>query len=100
MNKLKEYLTTKFTAKQNNNIANGLMFAGVLVNLLDIMNNAFEIKLGPAILAIALVAIGAVYQWLFVQCPHCGDPLKKLKNKLPERCTNCGKRLDTLPKKQ
>lgn len=100
MNKLKETLTTKFTAKQNNNIANGLMCAGVVLNLLDMLQNGFELKLAPVIISIGLVTIGAVYQAIFVVCPHCGDKLKGQKNKLPERCPNCHKRLDTLPKKQ
>ena len=101
MNKLIDFVTSKLTAQQNHNIANGLMIAGVVINLVDIMQNGYVIKLGPVLLAVALVGIGFVYQLLFVRCSHCGDKLKGLKNKtkLPERCPNCGKRLDMLPKK-
>ena len=101
MNKLIDFVTSKLTALQNHNIANVLMIAGVVINLFDIMQNGYVIKLGPVLLAVALVGIGFVYQLLFVRCSHCGDKLKGLKNKtkLPERCPNCGKRLDMLPKK-
>lgn len=101
MNKIIDFVTSKLTVQQNHTIANVLMIAGVVVNLIDIMQNGYVIKLGPVLLAVALVAIGYIYQLLFVHCPHCGDKLKGLKNKtkLPERCPNCGKRLNMLPKK-
>lgn len=100
MNRLIEFVTSKLTAQQNQNIANVLMFAGVAINLWDIWQNGLEMKLGPILLAVVLVGVGAVYQWLFVRCSHCGDKLKglKTKTKLPERCPNCNKRLDMLPK--
>lgn len=100
MNRIREFINAKLTAQQNQNIANVVMFTGVLINLWDIMQNGLEIKLVPILLAVVLVGVGAVYQWLFVRCPHCGDKLKGLKNKtkLPERCPNCNGRLDRLPK--
>ena len=101
MNKIREFINSKLTPQQNHNIANVLMAAGVIINLIDILENGYVMKWGPVLLAVALVAIGYTYQLLFVRCPHCGDKLKGLKNKtkLPERCPNCNKRLDMLPKK-
>lgn len=101
MDKMIKFVTSKLTAQQNHNIANGLMIAGVLINLWDIMQNGFEMKLVPILLAVFLVGIGYAYQLLFVRCSHCGDKLKGMKNKmkLPERCPECGKRLNMLPKK-
>lgn len=102
MEKLIKFVTSKLTAQQNQNIANGLMIVGVLINFWDIMQNGLEMKLVPILLAVFLVGVGYAYQVLFVRCSHCGDKLKGLKNKLklPERCPECGKRLNTLPKKK
>lgn len=99
MNKLREFLAAKFTAKQNNTIANVVMFAGVMINTIEILNNPTTWNWGVNLTAIALVVIGGVYQAMFVRCPHCGDKLKGLKNKLPDRCPNCGGALDKLPQK-
>ena len=100
MDKLIKFVTSKLTPQQNHNIANVLMFAGVAFNLIDIIQNGYVLKLVPVLVAVALVGIGYAYQLLFVRCPHCGDKFKGLKNKtkLPERCPNCNKRLDLLPK--
>ena len=87
----------KLTAKQNMTIANVLMGAGVVYNLWDLLVNGYELKPVPVIVSVALVAIGAVYSAVFVKCPHCGDKLKGLKNKLPDNCPVCGKPLDKLP---
>lgn len=101
MNKLIEFVTSKLTAQQNQTVANALMIIGILINLYDLMQNGFTLKLVPVLLAVFFVAIGYIYQLLFVRCPHCGDNLKgyKHKTKLPERCPNCNGRLDRLPKK-
>ncbi len=102
MNKLIHFVTSRLTAQQNQNIANIVMVAGVLINLWDIMQNGYVIKLGPTLLAVGLVVVGALYQFLFVRCSHCGNKLKGLKTKtrLPERCPACNGRLDRLPKKE
>ena len=101
MKKISDFISSKLTAQQNQTIANAVMFTGLLINLLDMMQNGFTLKPLPIILAVALVGIGYVYQLLFVRCPHCGDKLKGYKNKakLPDRCPNCNKPLDMLPKK-
>ena len=101
MEKLIKFVTSRLSAQQNQNIANGLMIVGVMIDLVDIMQNGLEMRPLPIILAVSLVVIGYVYQLLFVRCSHCGDKLKglKAKMKLPERCPECGKRLDMLPKK-
>lgn len=101
MDKIIKFVTSKLTAQQNQNIANVLMIVGVGINLVDMVQNGLEMNLLPMLLAIVLVAIGYTYQILFVRCSHCGDKLKGLKTKmsLPERCPECGKRLNTLPKK-
>jgi len=100
MEKIIKFVTSKLTAQQNQNIANALMITGVVINLIDIFQNGYVMKWGPVLLAVGLVVIGYIYQLLFVRCSHCGDKLKGLKNKtkLPERCPNCNKRLDMLPK--
>lgn len=97
--KLRAYLTSKYTAKQNNTFANVVMGAGVVINTIEILNNPTGFNWPINILAVALVVIGAVYQWLFVRCPHCGDKLKGHKNKLPDRCPECNGYLDQLPQK-
>lgn len=101
MNKLIKFVNSKLTAQQSQTIANVVMCLGVVINLLDMLQNGLELKWGPALLAIGLVLIGYIYQLIFVRCPHCGDTLKghKNKTKLPERCPNCKGRLDKLPKK-
>ena len=101
MNKIVDFVTSKLTAQQNQTIANVLMFTGIAINLFDMMQNGFTLKFLPILLAVIFVAIGYAYQLIFVRCPHCGDKLKGHKNKakLPERCPNCNKRLDMLPKK-
>lgn len=101
MKKLVDFVTSKLTAQQNQTIANVLMIIGVMINLLDMMQNGFTMKWGPVVAAVAFVVVGYLYQRLFVKCPHCDDKLKGHKNKmkLPNRCPNCNKRLDKLPKK-
>lgn len=88
----------KLTAKQNQTLANFVMGAGVVYNLIDMWSGGIELRLVPTLISVALVAAGAVYSALCVKCPHCGDKLKGLKNKLPERCPTCNGRLDQLPK--
>ena len=95
---LRDYLTSKFTTKQNNTVANVIMFAGFAISILDMMNNPLTWNWGPNIAAIVLVVIGAVYQALFVRCPYCGDSLKGEKNKLPTHCPKCHGDLNKLPK--
>ena len=101
MKKLIKFVTSKLTAKQNMTIANVIMLAGILVNLIDMMQNGFQLKWLPVTIAVVLVGLGAAWLYIFVRCPHCGDKLKglKAKTKLPERCPECNGRLDRLPKK-
>ena len=87
----------KMTAKQHNTLANILMGAGVVINLIDMMQNFKIVNPIPLIISIVLVAGGAVYSYLLVRCPHCGDKLKGCRNHFPERCPVCGKPLDKLP---
>ena len=87
----------KLTAKQNMTVANVLMGTGVVINLIDMIQNPTQIKPVPVIIAVVLVAIGAVWAYVFVKCPHCGDKLKGCRNKMPERCPVCNGRLDKLP---
>lgn len=96
--KLRAYLTSKYTTKQNNTFANGIMIVGVIINTIEILQNPTGFNWPLNLLAIALVAIGATYQALFVRCPHCGDKLKGHKNKLPDRCPECNGKLYELPK--
>ena len=96
--RLRKHLTTRYTAKQNNTFANGVMIAGVVLNTIEIINNPTGFNWPMTITSIALVVIGGVYQMLFVRCPHCGDKLKGQKNKLPDRCPECNGYLDQLPK--
>lgn len=97
--KMRTYLTSKYTAKQNNTFANGIMIAGVVINTIDFLQNPTVFISPVTIIAITLVVIGAVYQALFVRCPHCGDKLKGQKSKLPDRCPACNGKLYELPKK-
>jgi hypothetical protein len=87
----------KLTAKQNMTVANTLMCIGVAINLVDMIRNPNTLRPVPVIAAIVLVAIGAVWAYVFVKCPHCGDKLKGCRNKMPERCPVCNGRLDQLP---
>lgn len=100
MKKLIHFVTTHFTAKQNMTIANGLLCIAVVINMIDMLQNGFELRLAPVLITLGIAAIGAVYLFVFVRCPHCGDKLKGLKNKssLPDRCPNCNRRLDKLPR--
>lgn len=100
MKKLIKFVTSRLTAHQNMKIANGIVLVAVLLNLIDMMQNGFALKLLPVVITLAIAAIGCVWMILFVRCPHCGDKLKGLKNKntLPERCPNCHHRLDKLPR--
>lgn len=96
---LRNYLLSKYTVKQNNTVANGIMIAGVVVNILEMMNNPTGFNWPLIILSIVLVTIGAVYQALFVRCPVCGDKLKGKATKLMDRCPNCNHDLTKLPRK-
>lgn len=95
--KLRETMLAKFSAKTNNKIANGIMIAGVIINTIEILNNPTGWNWPVNILAIGLVAIGAVYQALIVRCPICGDKLKGKATKMMDRCPNCNHDLDKIP---
>ena len=87
---LRKALLSKYSAKTNNKIANGIMFAGVLINTVEILQN-------PTSSAVALVFIGAVYQAVIVRCPVCGDKLKGKATKMMDNCPNCNHNLDRIP---
>lgn len=91
---LREMLLRKYSPKQHNRIANGIMFAGVLVNTYEILNNFTSFNWPLVALAVGLVVIGAVYQALIVRCPVCGDKLKGKGSKMMDRCPNCNYDLD------
>ena len=91
---LREMLLRKCSPKQHNRIANGIMFAGVLVNTYEILNNFTSFNWPLVALAVGLVVIGAVYQALIVRCPVCGDKLKGKGSKMMDHCPNCNHDLD------
>lgn len=91
---LREMLLRKYSPKQHNRIANGIMFAGVLVNTYEILNNFTSFNWPLVALAVGLVVIGAVYQALIVRCPVCGDKLKGKGSKMMDHCPNCNHDLD------
>ena len=91
---LREKLLHKYSAKQHNRIANGIMFAGIMVNTYEILKNLTSFNWPLVAVAVGLVAIGAVYQALFVRCPICGDKLKGKGSKMMDRCPNCDHDLD------
>ena len=91
---LREMLLRKYSPKQHNKVANGIMFAGVLVNTYEILNNFTSFNWPLVALAVGLVVIGAVYQALIVRCPVCGDKLKGKGSKMMDRCPNCNYDLD------
>ena len=95
---LRTFLLSKLSAKQNNTIANVIMFAGIIINTFEILNNPTTWNWGVNILAIALVVLGYVYQLLFVRCPVCGDKLKGKTSKMLDNCPNCNHKLDKIPK--
>lgn len=94
---LRKMLLSKASAKQHNKIANGIMFAGVLVNTYEILNNLTSFNWPLVAVAVGLVVIGAVYQALIVRCPVCGDKLKGKGHKMMDRCPNCNHDLDKIP---
>lgn len=95
---LRKSLLSKFSVKQHNTFANVLMFAGVAINTIEILNNPTGWNWPVNIAAIALVALGAVYQALIVRCPVCGDKLKGKVSKMMDRCPNCNHDLTKVPK--
>lgn len=87
----------KLTPKTHMTIANVLMGAGVVFDLGDMIINGMTLRLWPTVIAVSLVAAGAVWRYTMVKCPHCGDKFKGIHNKLPDRCPNCNGRLDKMP---
>ncbi len=95
---LREMLLRKYSHKQHYKIANGIMFAGVLVNTYEILSGDItSFNWSLVALAVVLVVIGAVYQALIVRCPVCGDKLKGKGSKMMDRCPNCNHDLDKIP---
>ena len=90
-------MLSKYSAKTNNKIANGIMMAGVLVNTYEILQNFTNFNWPMVAIALGLVAIGAVYQAVVVRCPVCGDKLKGKASKMMDRCPNCNHDLDVIP---
>ena len=94
----RNFLYSRFSAKQINTAANIVMFAGVAINTIEILNNPGSWNWPVNISAIALVVVGAVFQAMFVRCPACGDKLKGKANKMMDRCPNCDHDLTKLAK--
>ena len=92
----RNFLHSKFSAKQINTAANVVMFAGVAINTIQILNNPGGWNWPVNITAIALVVVGAVFQAIFVRCPACGDKLKGKASKMMDRCPNCDHDLNKL----
>ena len=95
---LRKKLLAKYSAKQINKVANAIMFAGVIVNTFEILQDFSSFNWPMVIGAFALVGIGAVIQALFVRCPVCGDKLKGKASKMLDECPNCSHNLDRIPK--
>ena len=87
----------KLTPKTHMTIANLLMGAGVVYNMVDMVVMGMSLRLWPTVISIALVAAGAVWRYTLVKCPHCGDKFKGMHTSLPVRCPNCNGRLDKMP---
>lgn len=87
----------KLTPKTHMTIANVVMGAGVVYNLIDMVVYGMELRWVPTIVSVVLVAAGAVWRYTMVKCPHCGDKFKGIHSKLPDRCPNCNGRLDKMP---
>ena len=82
----------KLTLKQHWLIANGLMFAGVIISTWDVLKNLTEINWVAMGIAIGLAAVGYIYHLKFVRCPECGARLPA-SGKFPEKCDKCGESL-------
>ena len=93
---LREKLLSKYSAKQLNKVANGVMFAGVIVNTIEILRDFTSFNWPMVIVAVVLVVGGAIFQGLFVRCPVCGDKLKGKGSKMMDNCPNCNHNLDKL----
>lgn len=96
---LRQKLLSKYSAKQHNKIANAIMFVGVIINTMEILQNPIGFNWPVAIVAIVLVVFGAIYQALIVRCPVCGDKLKGKAAKMMDNCPNCNHDLDKIPSK-
>lgn len=94
---LRKIMLRKYSAKQHNKIANGILFAAVLVSTYEVLNNLTSFNWPLVALVIILATIGATYQALFVRCPVCGDKLKGKGSKMMDRCPNCNHDLDKIP---
>ena len=94
---LRKKLLSKYSAKTLNKAANAVMFAGVIINTIEILQDFTTFDWPMVILAVALVAIGTVFQALFVRCPVCGDKLKGKASKMMDNCPNCNHDLDKIP---
>ena len=88
----------KLTPKTNMTIANLVMGAGVIYNLVDMILFGMDtFRWIPMVISIVVVGAGYAWRLTMVKCPHCGDKFKGIHNKLPDRCPNCNGRLDKMP---
>ena len=78
----------KLSPKAHMYIANILMFTAVVYNLVDMVINGLDIKLVPTLVSIAVMAVGIVWRYTLVKCPHCGCKLNESKT-IPSKCPNC-----------
>ena len=92
--KLRKTLLSKYSPKQHNKVANLVMFAGVIINTIDMLKNPTVFNWSAIVVSVLLVVLGAVYQALIVRCPVCGDKLKGKTTKMMDRCPNCNHDLD------
>lgn len=79
----------KFTLKEHQWIAVGLILLGAAVLLLSA---CFQNPIIPALIGFALMAYGIWYRFKHVKCPHCGSSLHNCRD-IPAHCPDCGESL-------
>ena len=94
---LRKTLLSKYSAKLLNKIANIVMYIGVIISTIDILNNPLGFRWPVILVAVVLVVGGTIFQSLFVRCPVCGDKLKGKATKMMDRCPECNHDLDKVP---
>lgn len=78
--------------KTHSQIHTLLLFCGLFITGFGAKISEFGHLHPVAWIGILIIAVGMLWRFLFIKCPHCGSKLYSVRE-LPEYCPDCGKKL-------
>ena len=88
---MKEKLESLYL-KTHAKIHTALLLGGLVVTGIGAKISEFGRLHAVAWIGILIIALGMLWRFLFIKCPHCGSKLYSVRE-FPEYCPDCGEKL-------